>query len=1003
MSNRNALRQAVRFALLTGTVTAAVSAQAQETQALEEVVVTGTRLRQPNLTAISPVATVTNEDFKLQGVTRVEDLINNLPQAVADFGGNVSNGATGGATVNLRGLGSQRTMVLVNGRRLMPGDPTQNGNSVADLNQIPSALIERVEVLTGGASAVYGADAVAGVVNFIMDTNFEGARLDYQYSFYDHHNGNSAASAVSDAGFALPSSSVTDGYTTDITFTLGMNTSDGRGNATFYAGYRTLDALRESERDYSACSLGSGDVFDSCAGSSTTAPARFQPAFQTGEAAGAENSAFPGVTPRGPNGELLPYGGGSYSFNYAPYNYYQRPDERYTAGAFMHYEVSDKADVYAELMFMDDRTDAVIAPSGAFRGSGPFGSAYAVNCDNPFLTAEEVDYFCTQQGLGPTDDALLSIGRRNVEGGGRSNDLQHTSYRGVAGVRGDFSEHWGYDIYGLYGTTKFESTYRNDFSSRRVSNALLAVDDGTGNTVCRVNVDADVTNDDPACVPWNIFVPNGVTANQLGYLQVPGFQNGATTETVISGAINGDLTDYGVKLPTASQGLAVAFGAEYREEKSYLRNDVSFSTGDLLGQGGATLDTSGSFNVQELFAEARLPLADGLPFAQGASVEAGYRYSDYNLGFTTDTYKFGLDWAPVNAIRFRGSYQRAVRAPNIQELFRPQVVQLDGSTDPCAVDNPGVDTPKATAAECARSGVTAAQYGQIASNPASQYNGLTGGNPDLQPESADTYSFGFVFTPDFVPGLSWTVDWYNIKVEDVINGVGADLALNTCLTNGDPLFCSLVNRAPGSGSLWLGFSGYMIDTNQNLGSLETTGIDTEINYRFDLGNSGHALGLSLVGTYVDELVTEPLPGFPTYDCKGLFGNVCGVSTPEWRHKARATWFSPWNLDLTLTWRYIDAVDNENLTDNPNFSFDPDTPATDRKLDSQNYLDLAATYSLDTEIADLVFRVGANNITDEDPPIFGNDVSVSVFANGNTFPQVYDTLGRYWFFNISAKF
>ena len=261
MSN-NTIRRAVRCALVTGVATAATSAmlaQAAEEGTIQEVLVTGSRIVQPGLTSISPVVSVGSDQIKIEGVTRVEDLINNLPQAVADFGGNLSNGSTGAATVNLRGLGSQRTLVLVNSRRLMPGDPTQNGSASPDLNQIPTALIERVEVLTGGASAVYGADAVAGVVNFIMNDNFEGVRLDAQYSLYQHNqHSDSIAELVSGRNFALPDSNVTDGATKDLTFVAGINTPDGRGNATVYVGYRELEKIKQDQRDFSACSLGSG-------------------------------------------------------------------------------------------------------------------------------------------------------------------------------------------------------------------------------------------------------------------------------------------------------------------------------------------------------------------------------------------------------------------------------------------------------------------------------------------------------------------------------------------------------------------------------------------------------------------------------------------------------------------------------------------------------------------------------------------------------------------------
>jgi iron complex outermembrane receptor protein len=1017
MESNNAVRRAIKIALMTGTATAIamspqVYAQDDDAENIEEITVTGTRIKNRDLTAISPVKSVTQEEFKLAGVTRVEDLIGNLPQAIADFGGLVANGATGSANVDLRGLGSQRTLVLVNGRRLMPGDPTQNGNSAPDLNQIPGSLIERVEVLTGGASAVYGADAVAGVVNFIMDENFEGARLDIQQSGYSHKNSDrQIQQAVTDAGFQLPSSTVNDGNTTDITLTLGMNTADGRGNATMYIGYRDIEELLQSERDYSACALGSGDIFDTCFGSSSASPARFQQVEQigVGMAPGAEIPVTP-MTPRGPNGELIEFTG-DHLFNYAPFNHYQRPDTRWTAGVFSHLDLNEHATVYGEFQFMDDRTDAQIAPSAAFRGSGPpsQNGAYTVNCDNPFLEADQLDYICTQQGLAGSDDALISIGRRLTEGGGRSNNLVHTSYRAVAGLRGDFTDNWSYDGYFMYGTTNYEATYRNDVSLTRIGSALTAVDDGQGNIVCRVNADTDVTNDDPLCVPMDIFHgPEDISAASVNYVSVPAFQNGKTTQYVVSAAVMGDLTDAGVKLPTADDGLGIAIGAEYRREESDFFNDVLFATGGLVGQGGATLDTNGSFQVKEVFTEARLPLVQGRTGFESASIEAGYRYSDYSLGFETDTWKVGADWEPVESIRFRTTLQRAVRAPNIQELFRPRVVQLDGSSDPCAVDVPGSElpsdaNPNATLANCMNTGVTAAQYGNISTNPASQYNGLTGGNPNLDPESADTFSAGFVWSPSFVDGLNLTVDWYDIEIDEVIGGVGADLAVNTCLTSGDPLFCGLVNRAPGSGSLWLGQQGFVVNTNQNLGTLKATGIDTEITYGFDLPGAGGGLDINFIGSWVNELTTEPLPGFETYNCAGLFGNVCGRPTPEWRHKARVSWgASQIPLNLNLTWRHVGEVVNENTVENSNFAFEQ-FERTDALIDSYDYLDLAGTYVWDTDLTTLTFRVGVNNVTDEAPPILGQDVSVSVYVSGNTFPQSYDVLGRYWFVNFTAEF
>ena len=1000
------IRRAVRGALFSGAAAALVGvlpAHAQQETTIQEVVVTGSRIAQPGLTTTSPVTSVSSDTVKIEGVTRVEDLINNLPQAFADFGGNVSNGATGAATVNLRNLGSQRTLVLVNSRRLMPGDPTQNGAASPDLNQIPAALIERVEVLTGGASAVYGADAVAGVVNFIMNDKFEGVRLDAQYSLYQHDNNDDhVRDIVRSSGFPVPDGDAHDGYTKDFTFIAGINTPDGKGNATVYLGYRQLEAVTQARRDYSACALASSAAGDptsrgfTCGGSGTTAPAF----FQTYNPADPLDLTPVGQFTVGADGQLREFQD-SDLFNFAPLNYYQRPDERRTAGLFAHYDFSDKASVYTEFMFMDDRTTAQIAPSGAFFGSGPgqppFFGRYAVNCDNPLLTSSAVSAFCggnTAQG-----DVLVDIGRRNVEGGGRIDDLRHTSFRGVIGLRGDITTGWTYDVYGQYGTSILSENFQNDFSRSRTRNALTAVAGPNGQPICRINGDADPTNDDPNCVPYAIFGVGTVTPQQLAYLQIPGLSEGETVEQVLSGSVSGDLGQYGIKLPTATDGLGVAIGAEYRSEHSELRVDENFQINDLAGQGAPTLDTFGTFDVREVFAEARLPILQDKPWADTLSLEAGYRYSDYNLGFNTDSYKGGIQWAPVADVLFRGSYQRAVRSPNVQELFLQPRVQLDGNTDPCANDIGG--TPEASLEECMRSGVTPAQFGNILANPAAQYNGQVGGNVNLEPEESDTYSAGIVFTPRFLQGFSWTIDYYDIKVKKLINSIGADFILGQCLETGDPTFCGRVHRS-GNGSLWLGDTGFIDDPTLNTGSLQTRGIDTEVNYRFEMGKIG-SMGLQLVGTWVDKFLTEPLPGASRYDCAGLFGTVCGTPIPEWRSKLRATWTMPWNVDVSLTWRYIEAVDDDRTSGNPNLA--SAIRESDRRLGSRSYFDLTGAYSLSGKgpFANVTGRLGINNILDKDPPLVGQSTCPAVFCNGNTFPQVYDALGRYVFVGLTADF
>jgi outer membrane receptor protein involved in Fe transport len=294
--------------------------------------------------------------------------------------------------------------------------------------------------------------------------------------------------------------------------------------------------------------------------------------------------------------------------------------------------------------------------------------------------------------------------------------------------------------------------------------------------------------------------------------------------------------------------------------------------------------------------------------------------------------------------------------------------------------------------------VSAAQYGNILENPASQYNGLVGGNPHLDPEKSDTYSYGFVLTPRFLPRFSWSVDYYNIKVEDLIDSVGADVILNNCLNTGAAEFCDLVHRAPGSASLWLGNQGFIDDPIINTGSLQIKGVDTEINYSLDLGGSAGRLAFQLIGTYVDESLVQPLTGSAKYDCKGLYGQACGVPTPEWRHKFRTTWNTPWNLDLSLSWRHVDDTALDRTSSNPQLS--GDVAPTDAKLKAVDYLDLAGAYTFRENIT---LRVGINNLTDVDPPLIGQANCVAVFCNGNTFSQLYDTLGRFGFVSVTADF
>jgi outer membrane receptor protein involved in Fe transport len=352
----------------------------------------------------------------------------------------------------------------------------------------------------------------------------------------------------------------------------------------------------------------------------------------------------------------------------------------------------------------------------------------------------------------------------------------------------------------------------------------------------------------------------------------------------------------------------------------------------------------------------------------------------------------GVDWQVVDDVRFRGSYQRAVRAPNIIELFAASGLGLyDMSRDPCST------APTATLEQCLRTGLAAGLYGTDLDSPAGQYNALFGGNTALEPESADTWTAGLVLTPTFVDGLAMTLDYWNIEVEDTIGTVPPSTALNQCLATGSAEYCSLITR-DSQGTLWLLPEANIVATNVNIGTTKTSGWDLGVNYDVAIGDYG-SLRFAFMGTLLDEFVNTPLPGVSSFDCAGLYGpEFCGTPLPELRTRLRTTWATPWNVDLSLNWRYIDEVSIEYTSRDPDIGNPANVYPFGKTLDAQNYLDLAVVY---TYAEKYTFSAGINNLTDEDPPLSGQ-VGTG-FGNGNTFPQVYDAMGRYVFFGLQAKF
>ncbi|WP_211371468.1 TonB-dependent receptor domain-containing protein [Altericroceibacterium indicum] len=1008
------IRQIQKKALLATTVLMgmgmSVHAQAQSVPAADSndddlsgaIVVTGSRIRSANEESVSPVVQVSSQEFASRGVTRAEDMINQLPQVFAAQGSSNSNEATGTAQVDLRGLGPTRTLVLVNGRRLSYGSPK---SIPSDINQIPTALIENVEVLTGGASAVYGSDAIAGVVNFKLKQDFEGIKIDVNLAGYQHNNSSdSLRDLLDESGYAKPKDSVWNGFTQEYSVVVGTNTSDGRGNVTAYGSYRKINPILQKDYDYSSCALATsgpnGENY-ACGGSGYNFPANFT---NTSQLSGVPTQF------RADNGEFVE---GRKTFNYAPYNYYQRPDQRYTLGAIGHYELTSGIVPYFEVGYMDDTSTAQIAP-GVISG-GINGSSGGINCDNAFLSDQQAQFLCGAAGLstgsiydangayvGPeavADGVLIS--RRNVEGGNRQDNIHHATFRMVGGVRGDINDAFSYDVSATYSKVNYDSRFYGNSNTNRFAEALNAVvdqragSDTFGQIVCAINADGISGNDNPNCAPLDLISGNRASQEAVDYISEVQTITGSTALTDIVASVSGDLGQYGMTLPWAGNGIGIAFGVEYR------KNTLDYNP-DQAYQNSAEPEypVSGSTTAKEIFGEINMPIVEDQPFFKLLSVEGAYRYSDYDSGFQTHTYKAGLNWAPTNALRFRGSYQRAVRAPNVIELFASQSkfeVELtelaNGSFDPCSGE-----TPFATFEQCANTGVTAAQYGNIVDNPSGQFNALIGGNPDLKPEKADTWALGAVFTPAFVPGFTMSVDYFNITVADLIGSVNPNLSLNNCLYDADEYSCSLIKRGQG-GTLYLTNDGYFERINLNTGSLKTSGFDLNANYRLRTDTMG-SINFNLVGTYLSSYKTKPLPTSPeadVYECSGLYGGLCGRPRPEWRHKFVTSWNTPWSLDLNLTWRFVSAVKVAQTSSQP--ALEGSYAELNRKLNSRSYFDLSLGYDV---LDNVRLTFGVNNILDKNPPLTTTS-AIEDGGNGNTYPQFYDATGRYIFSGLSVKF
>jgi len=965
---------------------------------VEEVVVTGTRIADPNVTSSSQITSIDGEELLVRGITRVEDYLNDLPQISPGQSITNSNGASGTATANLRNLGCSRTLVLMNGRRMVSG--TTGGGNCADLNTVPTLLLDKVEVLTGGASSVYGSDAVAGVVNFILDDEFVGMKSSFYHGFYQHKNDNSSLrDLVASYDYALAPKDVTTGDTEKVSVAFGGEIDGGKGHITAFMEHTDTKPILQGEYDISACALRSG--FSGCGGSSTIPPGRW--ADFGGYTAGGFVNVDPtitGVDFKVLGNEFVPRAGQAYNYN--PTNFFQRPDDRFNSGFFGKYEVSDNAEVYVDMTYMKSESNAQIAYSGTF------GNITALPCYNAFLSEQQYNAACgdwTGMGgdhapdfasgaaalaylanldLAVGDGSILGYKaplyslKRNVEGNPRQSIFAYKSFTQTVGVRGDINDNWSYDAYYQTSNVVYNNEYRNDLSVTAINRAVDVVSvNGVPTCVSALN------GTDSTCVPYNLF-QGGLPGDQgiqgvldggqelQSYIANSTYINGDGEQTTFTAYVTGDT---GYSIPGAPGNVSVVAGFESRELSSDFRPDLPSRTGDRSGSGGATLPLGGTYDVDEFFVELGIPVTDTV------SMDAGFRSADYSTGNDTTAMKLGAFWTVNDKVSVRGSFQTSQRHANLAELYQgigQGLVDLD--YDPCGIDPDTGAAPIATQAQCENTGLPANLYGTDLKSPADQYNIQTGGNPNVNPEESESITIGVVLNP--MDGLTLTVDYFDITVEDGIGTVSPKTALDKCIETGAAAFCNLINRNPVNGSLWL-TGGYISAQITNISEEQTSGIDVIFDYSVDT-NWG-PLVVSGVTTLLDSYDIIELPGEAAIGCSGNWGGSCGKNPmPEVMGSYTVGLTTEFDTDVILGVRYLGETDDLN--------------ANDIDFDAYTYLDATAIYSVNDNMS---VTLGVSNLLDKEPG-YTSDAGTAP-GNGNTFPGYFDAFGRHIHLSINYSY
>ena len=968
---------ATRSAAITGTPQASSGG---------EVIVTGTRITRPNLASAAPITSVTRQDIQAQAPLNVEEVLNRLPQVAPDAQSNYAD-SDGRQRIKLRSLGFERTLVLVDGKRL----GTQNGQ---DTGIIPASLLERVDVLSGGASSVYGSDAISGVVNFVLRKDFEGLRVDGNYNFYNHNNTSNIVTPIAAAaGFSSPRGLTNDGGRSDITVTAGKKLLDDRLNISGFFNYRQADLVRNGARSYAACPIAqlSKDSALSCSPLSTYSRSGFVSPI-SGPNANAQYVNNPDGTR-----SFVPFGPGP-GLAANPYDdvSFQRANERYTAGGFVNFKIAPEAEIYGDGIWFRDTSENP-TPRRVYSYTVAGTTPYQVNCDNPFLSAGQAGALgCT----GTTGYVPLDVRYRFDGQPSQADRFVNMGFRATGGVRGKIGEAWSYDVGGVYARNQQEWYLGPTSQNDRVNRALDVVS-VNGTPTCR----SVVNGTDPSCIPFDAFRAGSGSNALTNYLFTDGATGLRRQVTQLFDAIavvNGDLTTYGIKTPWADDGLAVSLGTEYRKDRLISTADAGFV--QQFGNQDARL----SQDVWESNIELQAPLIQNKPFAHLLQTNGGFRVSKYSSNPKTfSTWKIEGLYAPVSDLTFRASYNKAQRAPTVIEIRQATQINFGRNTtltDFCApvprtqADGTVTTAPIGSRELCSKTGLADNLYGSASLLCPTEGCTTRSGGFTADPETAYTLTYGLVVKPSFIPGLVFSADRYQVRIVNSLGYNGADYYLQGCLaSNGDPFFYNGIVRDPTTGSIGNApagnpSSGFVRQGTTNYYRTLAYGWDFQGQYSLDLNKAGR-FDWSFNGSLSTLAGGQDSPLRSQYNCAGYFSNgiSCGQLVPKWQHTLRTTWTTPdRDFNVSFNWRYIGSLTTANNSGNADIGGTPERfQNTFARIAPQSFFDLALTWNVARKFA---FRIIANNLFDKTPPIIPNSYQVAL-SRTNTAPQRYDALGR----------